>query len=84
MHLTKRRLVFEVVKAELAKGYPTGTDSSLVSPNKWISVDAVIPHRRADVHTQQLVERQYYFCRGRVIAKLPSGSMSYSKENSTT
>ena len=38
-HLTKRRLVFEVVKAALAKGFPPEQIANLVPPNKWISVD---------------------------------------------
>jgi hypothetical protein len=38
-HLTKRRLVFEVVKAALAKGLPPEQIASMVPPNKWISVD---------------------------------------------
>jgi hypothetical protein len=38
-HLTKRRLVFEVVKAVLATGLPLDQIAALVPPNKWISVD---------------------------------------------
>ena len=41
-HLTKRRLVFEVVKAALAKGFPPEQIAALVPPNKWISVDGEV------------------------------------------
>lgn len=37
--LSKRRLVFEVVKAALAKGL---TPEQMATPNKWISVDGVL------------------------------------------
>ena len=41
-HLWKRRLVFEVVKAALAKGFPPEQIATLVPPNKWISVDGEV------------------------------------------
>jgi hypothetical protein len=37
--LTKRRLVFEIVKAAVAKGFSPDDVAKLVAPNKWISVD---------------------------------------------
>jgi hypothetical protein len=39
LRLPKRRLVFEVVKAALAKGFSPEQIAALVPPNKWISVD---------------------------------------------
>jgi len=41
-HLPKRRLVFEVVKAALAKGLPPEQIAALVPPRKWISVDGEV------------------------------------------
>jgi len=42
LHLTKRRLVFEVVKAAIAQGFPPEQIAALVPPNKWISVDGEV------------------------------------------
>ncbi len=41
-HLTKRRLVFEVVKAALARGFPTEQIAAMLPPNKSISVEGVL------------------------------------------
>lgn len=37
-HLTKRRLVFEIVKAAISRGLSPEQIASIISPTKWISV----------------------------------------------
>ncbi|HBY59138.1 MAG TPA: hypothetical protein DEH78_04910 [Solibacterales bacterium] len=114
-HLTKRRLVFEVVKAALAKGFPPEQIAELVPPNKWISVDGEVTAEGFQDKASKLQAKlggrynlRRYFCDdgelfhigGRtyalsnqwsvntisvvdeVIAKLPSGCVSYLKEPS--
>lgn len=111
-HLTKRRLVFEVVKAALAKGFSPEQIAALVPPNKWISVEGELTSEVFRDRASKLQAKlggkynlRRYFCddgelfhiAGRtyalsnqwsvntmpvvdeVIAKLPSGSLSYSK-----
>jgi len=68
-HLTKRRLVFEVVKAALDKGFPPEQIASLVPPNKWISVDGVVVAEEFQDKASQLQAKlggrydlRRYFC----------------------
>jgi hypothetical protein len=112
-HLTKRRLVFEVVKAAVAKGLPLEQIAALVPPNKWISVDGELTAEEFQEAASKLQAKlggkynlRRYFCDegelfhigGRtyalsnqwsvntisvvdeVIARLPSGGVSYLKE----
>jgi hypothetical protein len=60
--LSKRRLVFEVVKAALAKGL---TPEQIATPNKWISVDGVLEPEEFQDEASKL-DRKFdsirYFC----------------------
>ena len=68
-HLTKRRLVFEVIKAAIAKGFTPEQVASLVPPNKWISVDGELTADEFQEKASQLQAKlggkynmKRYFC----------------------
>jgi hypothetical protein len=68
-HLTKRRLVFEVMKAALSKGFPPEQIASMVPPNKWISVDGELTSEEFQNKASQLQAKlggkynlRRYFC----------------------
>jgi len=70
-HLTKCRLVFEVVKAALANGLPPEQIASMVPPNKWISVDGELTAEEFQEKASKLQAKlggkynlRRYFCDG--------------------
>jgi hypothetical protein len=105
-------LVFEVVKAAIAKGFSPEQIAALVPPRKWISVDGEVTAEEFQIEASKLRGKQGgnldlgdYFCDegdlfrvgGRtyafsnqwgtdtipvvneMIAKLPRGSLTYTK-----
>jgi hypothetical protein len=68
-HLTKRGLVFEVVKAALGKGLTHEQIAAMVPPNKWISVDGELTREEFQDKVSQLQAKlggkynmRRYFC----------------------
>lgn len=86
LNLTKRRLVFEAVKAGLAKGLTAELIASMVPPNKWISVEGEVSAPEFQDKASKLQAKlggkydlHRYFCEDEELFRL--GERTYALSN---